>query len=545
VISLFATSKERDKERLMVEDMKTLPKDAFEIWHDHLDFLKSEGRLSTSEKSVLRSIALALRAVPAIDFEVLENFYDKIFRGNLSEFDYALDEVVKKFFIGIEDKFCSMHAVQAAVVEEKYPVEERLIERLKEVLTSLEKERSLVLLSGFAVWFYENKKYKDYLTLLDVFIEKEPEFAIAYDGRGTAYAKLNQHERAIDDHNKAIELNPSFAVAYYNRGNAYAKLNQYERAIQDYDKAIELNPNFTDAYVNRGNTYAELNQREGAIRDFNKAIDLKPNFTDAYVNRGNAYTKLNQHERAFHDYDKAIELNPNYARAYNNRGIAYDELNQHERAFHDYDKAIELDTNYAETYNNRGVVYDELNRHERAIRDYDRAIELNPKYAKAYNNRGVAYVGLNQYKRAIQDYDKAVGVNPHYAEAYGNRGIANLKIRNYKGAARDLKKGGVLFLKSRREEDAKRTFSAGFDLRKEVENKDIVYCGLVLFLITLNPDVIITLRKMQIQDETLRIILELAVRKLQNEDVSEEVRVLNEKEKREEMRILLELLKRL
>ena len=78
----------------------------------------------------------------------------------------------------------------------------------------------------------------------------------------------------------------------------------------------------------------------------------------------------------------------------------------------------------------------------------------------------------------------------------------------------------------------------------EIENDDIVYCGLALFLITLNPDVIIALRKMQAQDETLRELLELTMRKLRREDISEEMAVLEGIEKREGMTPLLELLKR-
>jgi hypothetical protein len=197
VVSLFATSKERGKKRLMEDDLKALPDDSFTIWQEHLSFLESEGRLSTSEKNVLRSIALALMAVPAIDFGVLEKFYAQIFRGDLSEFDYALNNLGTKFFIGIEGELCSMHAVQAAVVDEKYPVEERKIDRLKEVLTSLEKEKSLVLLWGFANWFYKNKKYENCLKFLDVFIEKEPNIDVAYSNRGLAYADLNQYESAI------------------------------------------------------------------------------------------------------------------------------------------------------------------------------------------------------------------------------------------------------------------------------------------------------------------------------------------------------------
>jgi tetratricopeptide (TPR) repeat protein len=668
VISLFATSKERDKERLMVEDMKTLPKDAFEIWHDHLDFLESEGRLTCSE------------AVPAIDFEVLEKFYDKIFRGNLSEFDYALKSIGKKFFIGIEGEFCSMHAVPVAAVEEKYPVEERKIEILKKVLVSLDKERSLILLWGFADWLYKSKKYEDCLKFWDEFIKKEPNIDAAYNNRGLAYADLDLHERAIEDYDKAIELNPNlaetynnrgaaydglnqheraiedygkaielnpdlagaynnrglayaglnqyeraiedygraielnstFAEAYSNRGLAYAELNQYERAIEDYGRAIGLNSTFAEAYSNRGIAYAELNQHERAIRDYGKAIELNPNLAEAYHNRGTTYAGLNEHERAIEDYGKVIELNPDYAEAYYNRGTTYAGLNEHERAIEDYDRAIELNSTFAEAYSNRGIAYAELNQHERAIEDFVKAIELNPDYAgayynrglayaglneheraiedygkatelnpndakayynrgnayyklnqyeraiedynkaielnpndaKAYNNRGLAYAGLNQYGRAIEDYGRAIELNPNDAEAYGNRGITYKESGNYEQSAKDLKRAGILFLKSGSTGDAAKVFFICFALREEVKSDDTVYCGLALFLITLNPDGIIALRKMKTKDETLRELLELAMRKLRKEDVSAEIATIESEEKREEMQILLELLKR-
>ncbi len=48
---------------------------------------------------------------------------------------------------------------------------------------------------------------------------------------------------------------------------------------------------------------------------------------------------------------------------------------------------------------------------------------------------------------------------------------------------------------------------------------------------------------MKIQDETLRKTFELAVRKLRNRDISEELAEIEEQEKREEMKILLGLLK--
>jgi len=477
VVSLFATSKERGKKRLTGDDLKALPDDSFAIWRDHLNFLESGGRLSTSEKNVLRSIALALRAIPAIAIEVLEKFYAQIFRGDLSEFDYALDEVVKKFFIGIEGELCSMHAVQAAVVDEKYPVEERKIDRLKEVITALERDKCLILLLAFAGWLDASKKNVDCIKFLDVFIEKDP----------------------------------NIAKAYYNRGNAYYRLNQYERAIEDYNKTIELNQNLAEPYNNRGLAYIGLGRYGMAIDDCSKAIELNSNFAETYNNRGLAYIGLKKHERAIEDYNKAIELNPNLVWAYNNRGATY----------------------YG------------LKKHERAIEDYNKAIELNPNYAEAYNNRGNAYGGLNEHEMAILDYNRAIELNPNFAGAYGNRGKTHSAIGRYKESARDFKKAGIIFFDSGGVEYSVKTFSFCFNLRAKIENEDVIYSGLALFLITLNPDVIIALKKMQIQDETLRRIFELTLMKLHSGDISDEAAMLEEKEKREEMKILLELLRNL
>ncbi len=178
-----------------------------------------------------------------------------------------------------------------------------------------------------------------------------------YNNRGNSYGDLGQHERAIEDYDKAIEINPEYAAAYYNRGNSYGDLGQHERAIEDYDKAIEINPEYAAAYSNRGNSYGDLGQHERAIEDYDKAIEINPEYADAYSNRGNRYGDLGQHERAIEDYDKAIEINPEYAAAYSNRGNSYGDLGQHERAIEDYDKAIEINPEYAAAYSNRGNSY--------------------------------------------------------------------------------------------------------------------------------------------------------------------------------------------
>jgi tetratricopeptide (TPR) repeat protein len=475
VISLFFTSEAQGKKEITPKDLQTLPENSFNIWRDHLKFLEDKGGLSVSEQQVLRSIALGMHAVGGIDFETVEAFYEYVFRGDPHYFEGGLEKVTNKFFVGNEGEIYFMHAVQVKAVERVHPLKGRHIQKLREVLASLERDKSAILLWGFAFWLYESKRYGESLKFWDAFMKKEPNHAEAYNNRGVAYAELNQHKRAIED----------------------------------YDKAVELNPEYAKAYNNRGSSYADLKKRERAIEDFNKAVKLNPDLAETYNNRGSYYTDLGQYERAIADFNRAVKLNPEYANAYYNRGFAYAGLG----------------------------------RHNRAIADFNKAVKLNPKDAEAYNNRGLAYAGLNQHERAIADYDKAVELNPDLAEAYANRGIAYASVAKYDKSTRDLKIGGVLFLKSGSVGGAVKSFDLCFNLRDKIRNDDVIYCGLAAYLLNLDADVIIEIRKMQAEGRVLERIAALTLRKLNGEDVSDEIEEMERKDAREEMKMFLDMLK--
>ena len=78
----------------------------------------------------------------------------------------------------------------------------------------------------------------------------------------------------LDQFDEAIRLDPQDAITYSKRGSAYSNLDQAERAIQDYDEAIRLDPQYAIAYSNRAFAYRNLGQYELAKRDNAKAKEL-------------------------------------------------------------------------------------------------------------------------------------------------------------------------------------------------------------------------------------------------------------------------------
>lgn len=119
-----------------------------------------------------------------------------------------------------------------------------------------------------------------------------PEYADAYNNRGTLYGRSGKYQQAIDDFTKSIAINPQDANTYFNMGISYNGMGDLQQAIMTYTKAIELAPGHVAAYFNRGMSYAGLNRPTEAIRDFEEAIRLNPQYAKAYYNMGMVYSKM-------------------------------------------------------------------------------------------------------------------------------------------------------------------------------------------------------------------------------------------------------------
>lgn len=70
--------------------------------------------------------------------------------------------------------------------------------------------------------------------------------------------KSGNYQSAVDDFTKAIAQQPSNANLYQGRGAAYQKLGDFNRAIADCNQAIKINRVFADAYYTRANAYYSM-----------------------------------------------------------------------------------------------------------------------------------------------------------------------------------------------------------------------------------------------------------------------------------------------
>ncbi len=121
------------------------------------------------------------------------------------------------------------------------------------------------------------RDFKGALADLDRAIQLDPNYAKAYNSRGTVkMLGFKDYQGAALDINRAIQIDPKLSAAYANRGTLKAMESQdYKGALVEYNRAIQLDPNNIDAYTSRAATkYRFLKDRAGGIADLQKAIKL-------------------------------------------------------------------------------------------------------------------------------------------------------------------------------------------------------------------------------------------------------------------------------
>ena len=143
-----------------------------------------------------------------------------------------------------------------------------------------------------------------------------------YAWQGRILQNENKLDEAISSFSKAVNRNFEFAQAYQLRANAFKELKDYPAAVEDYTCALALAP---DAYWfnRRGLTYEEMNDFKKAATDYTRALELNPKWAVAYNNRGFARFHLKDYSAAKADFDTAIKLDPSAPTPYVNLAGLY------------------------------------------------------------------------------------------------------------------------------------------------------------------------------------------------------------------------------
>jgi tetratricopeptide (TPR) repeat protein len=124
---------------------------------------------------------------------------------------------------------------------------------------------------------------------------------------GSAYARQEQHDRAIAHFRRSLELFPT-AQIFTQLGNEYRTLGQWGRARESYVSALALGPELATAHFGRAQAELTLSsgKREEAVAALERALALEPGFSGAAVLLSQVYEKDGRSDLAVATLERSL-----------------------------------------------------------------------------------------------------------------------------------------------------------------------------------------------------------------------------------------------
>jgi len=105
-------------------------------------------------------------------------------------------------------------------------------------------------------------------------VNENPSLYRAFASMGSIYSARHDYKRAMEMFTKSIDAKSS-VDAYFERGQSYEALGEHQKALQDYDRAIAEMPDAPEVYRARGLVRRALGDQAGYESDRDMASSIE------------------------------------------------------------------------------------------------------------------------------------------------------------------------------------------------------------------------------------------------------------------------------
>jgi thioredoxin-like negative regulator of GroEL len=137
-----------------------------------------------------------------------------------------------------------------------------------------------------------------------------PDNPNALNNLGLRYQKEGEHEKAIEQFEKALEIQPNYAAALNNLGISYGSINRLDEAERSFKRSVEINPRDIFAMNNLAVIYLRSQRLNEARQYVQKALEIEPQYASARYTLGSIYATVGQYDQAEKEFEAALEIEP-------------------------------------------------------------------------------------------------------------------------------------------------------------------------------------------------------------------------------------------
>jgi len=255
-------------------------------------------------------------------------------------------------------------------------------------------------------------------------IEKDPRYALAYDGLADYYAKLTYVEnvapgevfpRAKEYALKALELDDNLAEAH----NSLASIREdydwdFAGAEQEYRRAITLNPNHSTGYEWYGHYLSRMGRHDEALARIRQGLSVDPLSPILNINFATFLYFARRYDEAVGQANKTLELEPQFAYAHFLLGLAYRQQGKFNECIAEFKKAGPAFDDDAYVLGYLGKIYAEGGNKQAALENLRKLRQLSSKGYTSPVAAAMIHFGLREFDRGFAEMEKAYQAHDPY-----------------------------------------------------------------------------------------------------------------------------------
>lgn len=253
-------------------------------------------------------------------------------------------------------------------------------------------------------------------------IKADPNNAELRFQRASAYARINDIDRALGDLEAALRIDPKPAKFYLLKSDLYFKTRDISRAILALEDGTQRNPDSEELLLTTSLYYYYISEYEKSIVAADKALMVNPSSADAYFQKALIFTEIGDTNKAISNLQTTIEQDPTYTDAYIELGNLLSKRKD-PLAVKYFENALQTDPQNYEALYGIGKYYQDKEKYTEALAIYDSIIAMDMQFEKAHFNKGWIYFQLDSLAKADDLFQVATGLSPAYADAYYMRGL--------------------------------------------------------------------------------------------------------------------------
>lgn len=269
---------------------------------------------------------------------------------------------------------------------------------------------------------YKKESFEKGFAYLHQALEKDPNYALAYDG--LAYCYIAAFEWLLSPREalpqakaaalKALTLDETLAEAHASLGAVYFFYDwDWPAAEREFKRALQLNPNYATTYQYYAQYLVATGRLDEALATAKRAYEIEPLSPESNTYWGWILSMTGQNDLAMTQLNNALELDPNFWFARLMLAGVYNRMGEVVKACAEYEKASALEGEFSESLANLGRCYARQGKVDESRKIL---FELKRRAEKGY----VPPYFLFMIHYALGEKDEAL---PWFAAAYEQRCI--------------------------------------------------------------------------------------------------------------------------